>query len=136
LSIHSIVTQRRELFYWATAVVTFALGTAVGDLTAITFNLGYLSSGLLFVAVFAVPALAYLFSRKHGVFYFWFAYIVTRPLGASFADWIAKPKSAGGLGRGDGIVAGVLAVLIVAFVAYLSMSKVDSSVSQPAASSL
>jgi uncharacterized membrane-anchored protein len=125
LSIHSITTRRRELFYWAAAVVTFALGTATGDLTAISFHLGYLSSGLLFVAVFAIPAVLFLARRRHGVFCFWFAYIATRPLGASFADWIAKPQHSGGLGRGDGIVAGVLTVLIVALVAFLSISGTD-----------
>jgi uncharacterized membrane-anchored protein len=125
LSIHSIDTRPRELFYWAAAVITFALGTATGDLTAITFKLGYLSSGLLFIGVFAVPAVYFALRRRHGVFCFWFAYIATRPMGASFADWIAKPRHDGGLGHGDGIVAGVLGLAIVALVGYLSLSGAD-----------
>lgn len=125
LSIHSITTLRRELFYWATAAVTFALGTAVGDLTAVTFRLGFLASGLLFIVVFALPAIGYWKFRMDSVLAFWFAYIITRPLGASFADWVAKPHAAKGLGRGDGIVVLVLATLIVGFVGYLSVSHVD-----------
>lgn len=127
LSIHSITTQPRELFYWSAAVVTFALGTATGDLTAITFHLGYLSSGLMFIGVFALPTLFFLARRRHGVFCFWFAYIATRPLGASFADWIAKPRHSGGLGHGDGIVAGVLTVAIVALVVFVSVSGIDTT---------
>jgi uncharacterized membrane-anchored protein len=125
LSIHSIDSRPRELFYWAAAVVTFALGTATGDLTAITFHLGFLSSGLMFIGVFLVPCLLFFITRRNGVFYFWFAYIATRPLGASFADWVAKPRSGGGLGHGDGIVTAVLGVLIVALVGYLSVSGAD-----------
>ncbi|MGH2496907.1 MAG: COG4705 family protein, partial [Ktedonobacteraceae bacterium] len=87
LSIHSITTTRRELFYWATVMATFALGTAVGDLTAATLGLGYFSSGVLFAILFALPALAYWLFRLNAIFAFWFAYIMTRPLGASFADW-------------------------------------------------
>jgi uncharacterized membrane-anchored protein len=128
LSIHSINTRPRELFYWAAAVVTFALGTATGDLTAVSLKLGYFSSGLLFVGVFAVPSLLFAVRRRHGVFCFWFAYIATRPLGASFADWVAKPRHAGGLGHGDGIVVVVLGVVIVALVAYLSASGADVQV--------
>ena len=98
LSIHSITTFRREVFYWAMVVTTFALGTAVGDMTAVTFGLGYLSSGILFAGLIAlVAALHYgvkaIMSSEHHpqsanvVLAFWLAYILTRPLGASFADW-------------------------------------------------
>ncbi len=125
LSIHSIDTVRRELFYWAAALVTFALGTATGDLTAITFHLGYLSSGLLFAALFAAVAIAYAVFDLNAVLAFWCAYILTRPLGASFADWVAKPRDAHGLGHGDGIVSLVLGLLILGFVAYLAVSHVD-----------
>ena len=100
LSIHSVDTPRRELFYWAAVVATFAMGTALGDLTATTFGLGYLASGLLFAAVIAIPAFGYWRLRWNAIFCFWFAYVATRPLGASFADWMGKPKSAGGLGPG------------------------------------
>jgi uncharacterized membrane-anchored protein len=125
LSIHSIYTRRRETFYWAAVLATFAMGTAAGDLAAYTAGLGFLSAGLFFAAVFAIPGLAYRFFNVNGIFAFWFAYVMTRPLGASFADRMGKSRHAGGLGWGDGPVALVLAVLIVAFVAYLASTGVD-----------
>jgi uncharacterized membrane-anchored protein len=91
LSIHSILTRRRELFYWAAVLATFALGTAAGDMTARTLGLGYLGSGVMFAALIAVPAVAYWRFGMNAVLAFWFAYIVTRPLGASFADWMGGP---------------------------------------------
>ena len=126
LSIHSIYTARREAFSWATVLATFALGTAAGDLTAVTFGLGYFASGLLFTAVIAVPAIGYWALRlERGVLGFWFAYVVTRPLGASFADWLAVSNERGGLGLGTGPVSLVLAALIACFVAYLSFTRKD-----------
>ncbi len=124
LSIHSITTTRRELFYWATVMATFALGTAVGDLTAATLGLGYFSSGILFAILFAIPALAYWLFRLNAIFAFWFAYIMTRPLGASFADWFGKPIL-GGLGLGDTWVSLVLTILIVIFVGYVTVTHKD-----------
>ncbi|MBV9257052.1 MAG: hypothetical protein JO215_03430 [Ktedonobacteraceae bacterium] len=124
LSIHSINTRRRELFYWATVMATFALGTAAGDMTAATLHLGYFASGVLFAILFALPALAYWLFGLNEIAAFWFAYIVTRPLGASFADWFGKP-SLGGLGLGDTKVSLVLTILIIAFVAYLTVSHKD-----------
>ena len=102
LSIHSIDTVRRELFYWATVVVTFALGTAAGDLAAITFNLGYLTSAVVFAVVLAVPAIGYWKFHWNPILSFWFAYIATRPVGASLADWMGKAPHEGGLGWGAG----------------------------------
>jgi len=125
LSIHSVDTPRRELFYWAAVVATFAMGTAVGDLTATTFGLGYLASGLLFAAVIAIPAIGYWRLRWNAIFCFWFAYVATRPLGASFADWIGKPKSVGGLGLGDGTVALALTAAIFCLVAFLAITRRD-----------
>jgi uncharacterized membrane-anchored protein len=125
LSIHSITTVRRELFYWAAVLTTFALGTAAGDLTAVTLHLGYFSSGLLFAALIAIPALAYWRFRVHPILAFWSAYIVTRPLGASFSDWLAVPQRRHGLNLGDGPVSFVLGIAIVCFVGYLAVSKVD-----------
>jgi uncharacterized membrane-anchored protein len=125
LSIHSITTLRRELFYWATVMATFALGTAAGDLTAATIHLGYLASGILFAVLFAAPALAYRLLGLNEIVAFWFAYIVTRPLGASFADWFGK-SALDGLGLGDTKVAVVLTILIVAFVTYLSVTHRDN----------
>jgi len=125
LSIHHISTLRRELFYWATVCATFALGTAAGDLTAYTFHLGFLASGILFAVVIAVPALAHRLAPLNAVVAFWFAYIITRPLGASFADWMGVPHILGGLnwGRGTGSVS--LTVLIVVLVGYLSVTRLD-----------
>jgi uncharacterized membrane-anchored protein len=125
VSIHSIVTRRRELFYWMTVSATFALGTAAGDMTAATLHLGYALSGILFLALFIAPAIGYWKFRLNGVIAFWFAYVTTRPLGASFADWAGKPADMGGLGYGTAAVSVVLTILIVGFVAYLSISRVD-----------
>ena len=125
LSIHSINTRRREVFYWLTVLSTFALGTAAGDLTATTFGLGYFTAGLLFFGLILIPAVAYWATHKHEVLWFWMAYVLTRPLGASFADWTSKPKSVGALSYGDGHVAIVLALIIFILVAYLAMSHQD-----------
>jgi len=133
LSIHSIYNSRRELFYWAAVLTAFALGTATGDLTAITMHLGYFSAGVMFAAVIAVPALAWWRFRMNAIFAFWFAYIVTRPLGASLADWTGKPRSAGGIALGDGPVSLCLTILIVGFVGYLAVTRMDIA-GEPAAS--
>jgi uncharacterized membrane-anchored protein len=117
LSIHSIVTPRRELFYWATVLSTFALGTAVGDLTAATLGLGFLDSGLLFGALILVPLLAWRLGASP-VLCFWAAYVLTRPLGASFADWFGKPAWLTGLDLGDGTVTWTLLAAIVVLVAW------------------
>jgi uncharacterized membrane-anchored protein len=131
LSIHSILTRRREMFYWAAVLATFALGTALGDLTATTLGLGYLASGILFTVIIAIPAVAYWKLRMNAVVAFWFAYVVTRPLGASYADWLGVPPAHGGVGLGRGPVALILTVVIVAFVGYLSVSRKD--IVEPAA---
>ncbi len=125
LSIHSITTPTRELFYWLTVMTTFALGTATGDLTAITAGLGFLASGVLFAAAMVVPAVAYGRGWMNAVAAFWFAYILTRPLGASIADWLGKARSVRGLGLGDGPVSLAFALLMVGFVGYLSVTRVD-----------
>jgi uncharacterized membrane-anchored protein len=127
LSIHSIVTRRREVFYWATVMTTFALGTAAGDMTARTLGLGYLGSGFLFAALIAVPAVLHWGFRLNAIAAFWFAYIVTRPLGASFADWMGLPHSLGGLGFGRGVVSLGLTGLIVALVAWVAVTEREHS---------
>ena len=129
LSIHSVDTARREMFYWAAVVATFAFGTAVGDLTAVTLNLGYLYSALLFAIVITIPALGYWRWRWNPILAFWFAYVITRPLGASIADWLGKPAVAGGVGWGGGPVSLGLALLIVGFVGYLASTGTDVQVS-------
>lgn len=125
LSIHSINTHRRELFYWVAVMATFALGTAAGDMTAVTLGFGYLSSGVMFAIFFVIPAIAYKKLGLNSIFAFWMAYILTRPLGASFADWVGKPVSLSGLGVGTGVVSIFLTVLIVIFVGYMAISRKD-----------
>ena len=124
LSIHTVYAGRREMFYWATVMATFALGTAAGDLTASTLGLGYFPSIVLFAILFAMPAVGYWKFGLNAIFAFWFAYVVTRPLGASVADWLGKPYL-GGLGWGDEKVAPVLTIMIAAFVAYLTVTRKD-----------
>ncbi len=125
LSIHSIYTKHREIFYWATVLSTFALGTAAGDMTAVTLHLGYLMSGILFGVLFIIPLVAYVKFGVNEILTFWVAYIITRPLGASFADWMGVSVTRGGLGWGTGPVSIVLAVLIAVFVGYLAVSHKD-----------
>ena len=131
LSIHSIYTPRREAFYWLTVMATFALGTALGDLTATTLGLGFLASGIMFTVFIAIPALAYWKLRMNAIFAFWFAYVVTRPLGASYADWLGVGHSHGGVGLGRGLVALILSVVIVGFVAYLAVTRKDVDPDEP-----
>ena len=126
LSIHSVTAGRRELFYWATVLATFALGTAVGDLTAATFGWGYLGSGLIFAAAIAVPAIAFRAGRLGPVAAFWTAYVITRPLGASFADWMGVSTARGGLNLGTGPVTLAWAAVIAALVAYLAVTRADT----------
>jgi uncharacterized membrane-anchored protein len=125
LSIHSIDTPRREAFYWAAVVATFAMGTAVGDLTAVTFHLGYFFSFVLFAGLITIPAIGYRWFGWNPILSFWVAYVITRPLGASFADWVGKPARAGGLGWGDGRVSLVLTAVIACLVAYLAVTRRD-----------
>jgi uncharacterized membrane-anchored protein len=116
LSVHSIYTRRRELLYWAAVLATFALGTAAGDMTAVSFQLGFFASGILFAIVFAIPGVAYRWFGLNEIVAFWFAYIITRPLGASFADWLAVPASLDGLNLGKGTISIASWILIIAFV--------------------
>jgi uncharacterized membrane-anchored protein len=125
LSIHTITTRRRESFYWAAVLATFALGTAAGDLTATTLNLGFFGSVLLFAAIIAIPAIGWWRFSLNPVVAFWFAYIVTRPLGASFADWFSKPSAITGLGLGDGTISALALVVFIALVAYVTVTKPD-----------
>jgi uncharacterized membrane-anchored protein len=126
LSIHRIDTRRRELFYWATVLATFALGTAAGDLTASTFGWGYLASGVVFAVAIAVPAVAHGGLRLGAVPAFWIAYVITRPLGASFADWMGVSKARGGLALGTGPVTLAWLAAIVVLVGYLMVGRADT----------
>jgi uncharacterized membrane-anchored protein len=124
LSIHSINTRRREAFYWTAVLGTFALGTAAGDLTAYSLHLGFWTSAVLFAVVFALPAIGWWRLNLNPIVAFWAAYVVTRPLGASFADGFSKPTS-GGLHLGDGAVSAVALVVFIALVAYVAVTKRD-----------
>ena len=124
LSIHSITTRRREAFYWSAVLATFALGTAAGDLTAYSLHLGFWPSAVLFAVVFVIPAIGWWRLNLNPIIAFWAAYIVTRPLGASFADGFSKPAG-GGLGLGDGMVSAVALVVFIGLVAYVAATKRD-----------
>lgn len=126
LSMHSITTTRREIFYWLAVMTTFALGTAAGDLTAITFHLGYFESAALFAAVIAGIATSYHWLEVSGVVAFWAAYVLTRPLGASVADWLGKPNANGGIGIGNDVVSLVLVVLLALLVGQLELARTAS----------
>lgn len=123
LAVETVAGGRREVFYWCAVMATFALGTAVGDLAAATLGWGYLPSGLLFAALIALPAFAHRFTGLSSVLTFWWAYVLTRPLGACFADWAGVNHERGGLDLGTGPVSLVLAVVIAASVAWLSAGE-------------
>ena len=125
LSIHSITTQPREAYYWATVFATFALGTMFGDFTATSLSLGYLSSAILFSVVILVPLVAHRWFGLNAIAAFWASYVVTRPLGASYADYISKPRSISGIGFGDGQTAIVFALAILVLVVYLAITRPD-----------
>lgn len=135
LDIHSIVTRRREVFYWLAVIFTFAMGTALGDLFATTFHLGYFASALVFTAAICVPFLAWRLGANP-VLTFWVAYILTRPIGASFADYFGMPKDISGAGFGHGAVSVVTLILVVGSFIYLSRSGIDQpEAASPAAAS-
>ena len=123
LSIHTIYTTRREAFYWLTVLFTFALGTSAGDLAAEGLGLGYLQAGLAYAAVIAVIAIAYYGFRLNSILAFWLAYILTRPMGASFGDYFAQSHSDGGLGLGTTITSLVFLGCIAAIIVYMSVTK-------------
>jgi uncharacterized membrane-anchored protein len=124
LDIHSIVTPRREVFYWLAVIFTFAMGTALGDLFATTFHLGYLASAFVFTALICVPLIAWRLGANP-VLTFWVAYVLTRPIGASFADFFGMPKHISGMGYGHGAVSVVTLILVLASFIYLSRSGID-----------
>ena len=129
LDVHDVTTLPRELFYWAAVGATFALGTAVGDLTAVVLGIGYFGSIVLFAVLIAVPPALFAMRVLGPVTAFWCAYVVTRPLGASVADWLAVPAARGGLGLGDGPVsaAGVLLLALIVAVLQVHSARVRGS---------
>jgi uncharacterized membrane-anchored protein len=124
LSIHSILTSRREMFYWSTVFATFALGTALGDFTATTLGLGYFASIVLFFVAIMVPAVAWRLGLN-AVTAFWWAYVLTRPLGASVADYVGKAPRLSGLGFGEGRAAVVITVAVVIGIVVLVITRSD-----------
>lgn len=124
LSIHSITTKKREMFYWLTILFTFALGTAAGDLVAESLNWGYLLSAIIFAALIGAITLAYRF-KLNAVTAFWFAYILTRPLGASLGDYLSQDRSEGGLELGTTGTSIIFIVIILGLVIYLTKTKTD-----------
>lgn len=125
LSIHSIFTRKRELWYWTAILFTFALGTAAGDLLAEGLKLGYALSALLFAVAIAVVAFAHLKLGLNAVWAFWIAYILTRPFGASCGDLLSQPVANGGLGLGTVGTSGLFLTIILALVSYLTLSRKD-----------
>lgn len=127
LSVHLIHTTRREAFYWLAILFTFALGTAAGDLVAEKMQLGYLLSAFIFAALIALAAVAHLRFKLNAIFAFWFAYILTRPLGASIGDLMSQPQNKGGLGLGTVVTSALFLVTILGLVIFLSVTRKDVS---------
>ena len=126
LSIRTIITARRELFYWAAILFTFALGTAAGDLATealgLGFRLGVVVFGFLIALIFAAYHLG-----VNAVLTFWLAYILTRPLGASLGDWLSQARGYGGLGLGTTLTSIVFLAVIIALVAFLTLGRAASA---------
>lgn len=125
LSIHSIYTTKREVFYWLTILFTFALGTAAGDLISEGLQLGYWKSALMFATVIAVVTIAYYRFKLNAVLSFWIAYILTRPFGASLGDYLSQPHKEGGLGLGTTGTSILFLITIFGLVIYLTKSRRD-----------
>ena len=132
LSIHSILTTRREAWYWLAILFTFALGTAAGDLVAEHFGLGYLSTGILFGLIIASLSFGYFFLGLDPILGFWLAYIFTRPLGASFGDLLSQPAEYGGMGLGTIITSALFLAAIFGIVAYMSITHDGDERATPA----
>jgi uncharacterized membrane-anchored protein len=125
LSIHTIVTSRREAFYWLAILFTFALGTSAGDLAAEKLALGYSAAALIFGALIAIVTFAHFRFKLNAILAFWIAYILTRPLGASIGDYLAQPTEEGGLGLGTILTSLIFLSTILTLVLYLTRSKRD-----------
>jgi uncharacterized membrane-anchored protein len=125
LSIHSITTHRREIYYWATVFATFALGTAVGDLLATPLHLGYLTSAIVFTAAILIPAIGWWRFHLNAVVGFWTAYVLTRPIGASLSDYVSKPHNISGADFGDFPTAAAVVLAVIVLVAIVTVTRVD-----------
>jgi len=127
LSIHSVVTVRREAFYWLAVLFTFALGTAVGDLVDERFGVGYWPTALLVALIIAAVAVSHLVFRANAVLTFWIAYVLTRPLGASLGDGLSQQRADGGFGLGTTWTSLLFLVTILAVVVYLAVTERDQA---------
>jgi uncharacterized membrane-anchored protein len=127
LSIHTIFTLRRELFYWTAILFTFALGTAAGDLATEALQLGFRLGVVAFGSLIAITTLAY-YRGANPVLTFWIAYILTRPLGASLGDLMSQARSYGGLGLGTVDTSAAFLVVIIALVVFLSIGSANNPV--------
>ncbi len=136
LSVHSIVTTRREVFYWLAILFTFALGTAAGDLSAEKFGLGYLTSLFIFAGLITVITIAHFTVKRilavenrhqsrNAVLAFWLVYILTRPLGASIGDYLSQARTEGGLGLGATTTSALFLITILGLVVYLTLTRKD-----------
>ncbi|MBF0479992.1 MAG: hypothetical protein HQL26_10960 [Candidatus Omnitrophica bacterium] len=136
LSVHSIVTSRREAFYWLAILFTFALGTAAGDLSAERCGLGYCTSLFIFAGLIAAVTIIYYLVKKilpvghwyqsaNSIFAFWLAYILTRPLGASIGDYLSQARTDGGLGLGTTGTSALFLITILGLVVYLTLTRKD-----------
>jgi uncharacterized membrane-anchored protein len=125
LSVHTICTTRREAFYWAAILFTFALGTSVGDYLSEQLGFGYLGALGVFAGAIVVIAVLHFGLRMNAILSFWLAYILTRPLGASIGDYLAAPAEEGGLGLGTNVTTFIFLGTILALVAFLAISKRD-----------
>lgn len=123
LSIHTIYTRKRELFYWAAILFTFALGTSAGDLAAERLHLGYADAAVIFGGLIALVTFAYYALSANAVLAFWIAYILTRPLGASCGDLLAQPVGNGGLGLGTILTSFIFLATILCLVVYLTLQQ-------------
>ena len=131
LSIHSIVTTRREGFYWLAILFTFALGTAAGDLTAERLNVGYFWSAVLFAGLIVAITIAHVRFALGAVLAFWLAYILTRPLGASVGDLLSQPRDIGGLGLGTTVTSVLFLITILGLVSFLTVTRRDEIKAEP-----
>jgi len=127
LSVHTIYTSKRELFYWAAILFTFALGTASGDLLAEGLALGYGTSAVIFLAVIGLIAVAHFYLKLDVILAFWLAYILTRPLGASIGDLLSQATTDGGFGLGTVGTTAIFLLAILFLVIYLSITKKDQT---------
>lgn len=122
LSIHTIYTTRREIFYWLAILFTFSLGTATGDLVSEYFGLGYLITGIIFAAIVAAITIAYFVFKIDGILAFWLAYILTRPVGASLGDLLSQPPEYGGFGLGTIVTSWLFLGSIAIITLYMTLT--------------